>query len=87
MAEMKLKYGCNPNQGSARVYVQGDLPKRAAKLWNEVQCVKIIALLSETDLELRSLGTSLQNIVMDMCLYEIACKSGNKIEKYTADNI
>ena len=26
MAEMKLKYGCNPNQGSARVYVQGDLP-------------------------------------------------------------
>jgi len=57
------------------------------KLWNEVQCVKIIALLSETDLELRSLGTSLQNIVMDMCLYEIACKSGNKIEKYTADNI
>jgi len=61
--------------------------KRAAKLWNEVQCVKIIALLSETDLELRSLGTGLQNIVMDMCLYEIACKSGNKIEKYTADNI
>ena len=61
--------------------------KRAAKLWNEVQCVKIIALLSETDLELRSLGTNLQNIVMDMCLYEIACKSGNKIEKYTADNI
>ena len=26
MTEMKLKYGCNPNQGSARVYVQGDLP-------------------------------------------------------------
>lgn len=26
MAEMKLKYGCNPNQGNARVYVSGDLP-------------------------------------------------------------
>ncbi len=26
MSEMKLKYGCNPNQGNARVYVQGELP-------------------------------------------------------------
>ncbi|UTC67209.1 MULTISPECIES: DNA polymerase III subunit delta [unclassified Treponema] len=61
--------------------------RRAAKLWNEVQCVKIIALLSETDLDLRSLGTSLQNIVMEMCLYEIVCKSGNKSEQYNPNYI
>lgn len=26
MDELKLKYGCNPNQGNARVYVEGELP-------------------------------------------------------------
>lgn len=61
--------------------------RRAAKLWNEIQCVKIIALLSETDLELRSLGTGLQNIAMEICLYEIICKSGKKIEQYSFEHI
>ena len=28
MDEIRLKYGCNPNQGSARVYVEDKLPIR-----------------------------------------------------------
>lgn len=55
---------------------------RAAKLWDEHICVKIIGLLAETDLKLRSIGTTLQNTIMEMCLYEITVKKGCGIAKY-----
>lgn len=53
---------------------------RAAKLWDKSKCVKIIALLAETDVKLRSMGTSMQNTIMEICLYEIAVKQGDSIE-------
>ncbi|WP_024466094.1 DNA polymerase III subunit delta [Treponema pedis] len=56
--------------------------RRAANLWNGNRCTKIIALLAETDLKLRSMGTGLQNTLMEICLYEITGKSGDSIAKY-----
>jgi len=55
---------------------------RAAKLWNENTCIKIISLLAETDLKLRSIGTALQNTIMEICLYEITAKKGCGIAQY-----
>lgn len=55
---------------------------RAAKLWNTVSCSAIISLLCETDLKLRSLGSTLQSSIMEICLYEIIHKSGYCISEY-----
>ncbi len=55
---------------------------RAAKLWNFSACSKIISLLAETDLKLRSLGTALQKNIMEICLYEIAYGQGSGLSVY-----
>ncbi len=55
---------------------------RAAKLWNLSACTKIVSLLAETDLKLRSMGTAMQKNIMELCLYEIVCRSGNNCAEY-----
>lgn len=57
---------------------------RAAKLWDENRCAKIIALLADTDIQLRSTGVMLHNTVMELCLYEIIVKKGDTIATYKA---
>lgn len=55
---------------------------RASKIWHNSACKKIISLLAQTDLKLRSLGVSMQENIMQICLYEIIAKKGEHIAEY-----
>ncbi|PIE98278.1 MAG: DNA polymerase III subunit delta [Treponema sp.] len=49
--------------------------QRAGKFWSLDETQKIISLLSETDLKLRSLGTGLQKTILEMSIYKIVSKN------------
>lgn len=55
---------------------------RASKIWNFGQTAAIIALLSESDMEMRSSGSVLQNIQIFKLIYEIIIKKGIPCSKY-----
>ncbi|MCR4900543.1 MAG: DNA polymerase III subunit delta [Treponema sp.] len=50
--------------------------KKAAKIWTKGQAVAILAVLSSTDMQLRSSGTAMEDILLQKMIYEIVVKKG-----------
>lgn len=55
---------------------------RAAQIWTFGQTSAITALISKTDMEIRSGGLSLQKTQLSLLLYEIVMKNGGGISSY-----
>ncbi len=49
---------------------------QAGKIWTAAQTAAIIALLSKTDMDIRSLGSALQDTLLVLAVYEIIVKNG-----------
>lgn len=56
--------------------------KKASSIWNFQQVQKCISLLSATDMQLRSLGTTMEETIIQTMIYEIVVKKGSKITEY-----
>ena len=56
--------------------------KKAASIWNFQQVQKCISLLSATDMQLRSFGTTMEETIIQTMIYEIVVKKGSKITEY-----
>jgi DNA polymerase-3 subunit delta len=56
--------------------------KKASSIWNFQQVQKCISLLSSTDMQLRSMGTTLEENIIQTMIYEIIVKKGSKITEY-----
>ncbi len=54
----------------------------AAGLWNERQTVSMLSLLSETDMNIRSAGSSLEDTLLGTMLYSAVFKEGAVISQY-----
>lgn len=55
----------------------------AERVWNYGQSAAICALLSETDMQIRSGGAGLEDTLLQMLLYEIIMKRGARISAYS----
>ncbi|MCQ2582623.1 MAG: DNA polymerase III subunit delta [Treponema sp.] len=55
------------------------LYKKAAKLWTIGQATAILANLASADMEIRSSGTLLEDVVLQKVLYEIVIKKGAQL--------
>lgn len=51
---------------------------RAARIWSQGQSLAILALLSSTDVDLRSGGALLEDVILQKMLYEIILKKGGR---------
>lgn len=51
---------------------------RAARIWSQGQSLAILALLSSTDIDLRSGGALLEDVILQKMLYEIIFKKGGR---------
>ncbi|WP_147615658.1 DNA polymerase III subunit delta [Treponema pectinovorum] len=58
---------------------------RAGSVWTAGQVAAILSLISKTDVEIRSLGTSFQDTKLSMMLYEIIIKNGAYCCAYESD--
>ena len=56
--------------------------KKAASIWNFQQVQKCISLLSATDMQLRSFGTTMEETMIQTMIYELVVKKGSKITEY-----
>ena len=56
--------------------------KKAASILNFQQVQKCISLLSATDMQLRSFGTTMEETIIQTMIYEIVVKKGSKITEY-----
>jgi len=54
--------------------------KNAAKIWTSGQATAILALLSSTDMQIRSDGTMMEDVLLQKMLYEIVVKKGASIQ-------
>ena len=50
--------------------------KAAAKIWNDKQATAILAILASADMEIRSGGALMEDILLEKMLYEIVIKRG-----------
>lgn len=50
--------------------------KSAAKIWNDKQATAILAILASADMEIRSGGSLMEDILLEKMLYEIVIKRG-----------
>lgn len=50
--------------------------KNAAQIWTTGQATAVLAILASTDMEIRSNGTALEDVVLQKMLYEIILKKG-----------
>ena len=50
--------------------------KNAAKIWTIGQATAILAILASTDMEIRSGGSLMEDILLEKMLYEIVIKKG-----------
>lgn len=57
----------------------------ASRIWGAGQCAAIIALLSRTDMDIRSLGSSQEDTQLSLMLYEIIIRNGAYCAAYAAD--
>ena len=57
----------------------------AARVWSYPQCAAIVALLAETDMNIRSSGTAFQDTRLFLLVYEIVIKKGVVCSKYELD--
>lgn len=56
--------------------------RKASSLWSFQQVQKCISLLSATDMQLRSMGTTLEESIIQTMIYELIVKKGSKITEY-----
>ena len=54
--------------------------RNAARRWDSEAASRIVSLLVATDMQLRSGGNTLQNCLMETCLYAIVKKNGQPLE-------
>ena len=59
--------------------------KKAAKIWTIGQTTAVLALLAQTDIELRSGGSLLKDVLLEKMLYEITVKKGASIQNAEYD--
>lgn len=59
--------------------------RSAAKVWSLGQATAILANLSATDIELRSSGTLMEEVLLQKMLYEIVVKKGAQLSVYETD--
>ena len=57
---------------------------RASRLWSGGQCMAIIALLSKTDMDIRTAGNAFVETQLTLLLYEIIIKRGASAAQYEA---
>ena len=50
--------------------------RKAAKIWNLAQTTTILAILAQTDMEIRSGGSQMEDLLLQKMLYEIVIKKG-----------
>lgn len=83
----KSPYGGGPSEedlrssGFASKLMQKQY-RNAAKIWNLPQATAILALLASTDMEIRSNGSTLEDIFLQKMLYEIVVKKGAQTASY-----
>ena len=53
--------------------------RSAAKVWNMAQTAAILAVLASTDMEIRSGGSQMEDILLQKMLYEIVIKGGAQL--------
>lgn len=56
--------------------------RNAAKIWTVGQATAVLATLSATDMEIRSGGAMMEDILLQKMLYEIVVKKGGRIATY-----
>lgn len=56
--------------------------RNAAKIWTVGQTTAILATLASTDMEIRSGGTAMEDVLLQKLLYEIVIKKGGRIASY-----
>lgn len=61
--------------------------RNAAKIWTTGQATAILALISSTDMEIRTGGTLMESILLQKLLYEIIIKKGSSIASVDAEII
>lgn len=57
--------------------------RNASRLWNATKTSAILALLAQSDMEIRMSGTALEETVLQTLLYSVVFKGGVQIESYT----
>ena len=55
---------------------------RAARIWSQGQSLAVLALLSSADIEVRSGGALLEDVILQKMLYEIIFKKGGRSAEY-----
>ena len=63
------------SNGFGSSLIQGQYQK-AAKIWTKGQATAILAVLSSTDMQIRSGGTAMEDVLLQKMLYEIVVKKG-----------
>ena len=63
------------SNGFASSLIQGQY-RKAAKVWTKGQATAILAQLSSTDMEIRSGGTAMEDILLQKLIFEIVTKKG-----------
>ena len=63
------------SNGFGSSLIQGQY-RKAAKIWTKGQATAILAILSSTDMEIRSGGSATEDILLQKMLYEIVVKKG-----------
>ena len=59
--------------------------RSAARVWTVGQATAALAILASTDMEIRSGGTQLEDILLQKMLYEIVIKKGAQIQTRVPD--
>ena len=54
----------------------------ASRIWSSGQVAAIVALLSKTDIDIRSSGTAFQDTLLSLMIYEIIIKNGAYCSEY-----
>ena len=57
---------------------------KASRVWTNGQTTAIVALLSKTDMEIRSMGSAFTETQLELMLYEIIVKRGARVADYDA---
>ena len=56
--------------------------RNAAKIWTTGQATAILAILASTDMEIRSGGAAMEDVLLQKMLYEIVIKKGSQLSTY-----
>jgi hypothetical protein len=56
-----------------------DQYRRASRQWNEHTVSRILSLLNQTDMQIRTMGQELSGVLLDACLYSIMYHQGREL--------